>query len=231
MGQINSDKDFRNKLNQREIKPSENAWDRLDAMLTIAEEKKPKRNYGGLYIAASFIGFLLIGTVFFSQTQEMIDVRKDTVVFEQNPNQESSTNTSSNGAEENTPTIQAETIASTTSVKAKHRSGNQHPTASASQNIAIAEATKNPELITSNNIINQKTQQQTIPAKVDELLAAVAQTPKTGNTKSSVKVNAKNLLSEVDGEINLSFREKILRTAHRNYQEVAEVVSNRNTQQ
>jgi len=231
MGQINSDKDFRNKLNQREIKPSENAWDRLDAMLTVAEEKKPERGYGWLYIAASFIGFLLIGTIFFSQTEEMIDVRKNTVVFEQNPKPESSANENANGAEGNIPTIQAERIASTTSVKSKSQSNQKYPSASVNNTSAIAGAFKNPELISSNNIINQKTEQQTTPAKVDELLAAVAQTPKTGNTNSSVKVNAKNLLSEVDGEINLSFREKILRTAHRNYQEVAEVVSNRNTQQ
>ena len=38
----NFEKDFREKLNQREIEPSNKAWDRLDAMLSVAEEKKPK---------------------------------------------------------------------------------------------------------------------------------------------------------------------------------------------
>ena len=54
----NLEKDFRNKLNQREIQPSEKAWDRLDAMLSVAEKKKPKRTW--MYIAASFLGFLLV---------------------------------------------------------------------------------------------------------------------------------------------------------------------------
>ena len=38
------EKDFRNKLNKREIAPSENSWDRLDAMLTVAEKKQPKKD-------------------------------------------------------------------------------------------------------------------------------------------------------------------------------------------
>ncbi len=48
----NLEKDFRNKLNQREIQPSEKAWDRLDAMLSVAEKKKPKRTW--MYIAKFF---------------------------------------------------------------------------------------------------------------------------------------------------------------------------------
>ena len=65
---------FREKLNPREISPSEAAWDRLDAMLSVAE--KPKRKFTWLYIAASFIGFLLISTVFFNQKENTIDVKK-----------------------------------------------------------------------------------------------------------------------------------------------------------
>ena len=33
---------IREKLHSREIQPSAQAWDRLDAMLTVAEEKKNK---------------------------------------------------------------------------------------------------------------------------------------------------------------------------------------------
>ena len=58
---------FKEKLNSRKIKPTEMAWDRLDAMLSVAENKKPKRKFNWVYIAASFIGFLLVGTIFFNQ--------------------------------------------------------------------------------------------------------------------------------------------------------------------
>lgn len=228
MGQHKLDSDFRNKLNQREIKPSENAWDRLDAMLTVAEEKKPKRSYGWLYIAASFIGFLLIATVFFSHTEEMIDIRRNPVVIEDNtqkPNEKETAITKDTLPQSQQPTA----IASVSNqphkeikVKSKNPINNQTVE-------IINPIQKNPELI-ANSSINQKTEQQTTTVKVDELLALVVPTP-TGNAKPSVKVNAKNLLSQVDGEVNLSFREKMLRTARRNYQEVAEAVSTRNTQQ
>ena len=66
MEQNNIENQFRDKLNSREIKPSENSWDRLDAMLTVAE--KPKKNYRWMFFAASFLGFILIATIFFSQT-------------------------------------------------------------------------------------------------------------------------------------------------------------------
>ncbi|WP_343696825.1 hypothetical protein [Flavobacterium sp.] len=43
----NFEKDFREKLNQRKIEPSEKAWDRLDAMLSIAEEKSQRKIKNG----------------------------------------------------------------------------------------------------------------------------------------------------------------------------------------
>ena len=39
------DNQIREKLNAREIQPSAQAWDRLDAMLTVSEEKKTKEYY------------------------------------------------------------------------------------------------------------------------------------------------------------------------------------------
>ena len=76
----NLENQFAEKLNVREIKPSPMAWDRLDAMLTVVE--KPKRNFNWLYIAASFLGFILIATVFFNQIANVIDVEKKEVVLE-----------------------------------------------------------------------------------------------------------------------------------------------------
>lgn len=55
--------EIKNKLNSREIEPSAQAWDRLDAMLTVAE--KPKKKFPWFLVAASFIGFVFIGTFYF----------------------------------------------------------------------------------------------------------------------------------------------------------------------
>ena len=66
---------FREKLSYREINPSGAAWDRLEAMLTVAE--KPKRNYTFWYVAASIVGFLFVGTVFFNQKENPISIDKN----------------------------------------------------------------------------------------------------------------------------------------------------------
>ena len=52
-----TDNQIREKLNAREIEPSAKSWDRLDAMLSVQEEKKPKKGFLWLYIAASFFVF------------------------------------------------------------------------------------------------------------------------------------------------------------------------------
>ena len=49
------EREFREKLEKRAIQPSDMAWDRLDAMLSVAEKKK-KPNRAWMYMAASFFG-------------------------------------------------------------------------------------------------------------------------------------------------------------------------------
>jgi hypothetical protein len=67
------DNQIREKLNAREIQPSAQAWDRLDAMLTVSEEKKPKKGYGWFFVAASTILFFGLGFFIFNtnKTQEI----------------------------------------------------------------------------------------------------------------------------------------------------------------
>lgn len=235
MGQHKFEKDLKNKLNAREITPSEKAWDRLDAMLALAEDKKPKRNYGWLYMAASIVGLLFIGTVFFSQTESLIDQGRDNVVLE-NAMQEDTEK-----AHQMLPVAaDSEQIASSepkikTNSKYNHQSKtiNQNQSKSTinpveavnqipenEKSIASAIQSSN-QSIASENIGNS---QKPGAVKVDELLAA-AQNQQV-KPKTSVKVNAKSLLSEVDHQVNLSFREKMLRRAG----EVAETVANRNNE-
>ncbi len=66
MEQNNIDNQIREKLNAREIHPSAQAWDRLDAMLTVSEEKKPKKGYGWFFVAASMMLFLGLGFFLFN---------------------------------------------------------------------------------------------------------------------------------------------------------------------
>ncbi len=60
------EKNIKEKLNERKIQPSAQAWDKLEMMLNDQEvktTKKSPRTY--LFIAASILVFVSLGTFFF----------------------------------------------------------------------------------------------------------------------------------------------------------------------
>src|SRR5690606_10462296 len=65
---------------QRTIEPSDKAWDRLDAMLSVAEKKQTKRNW--LWIAASLILFATIGSLFVRTSKKELIPTKNVVINE-----------------------------------------------------------------------------------------------------------------------------------------------------
>lgn len=217
--------DFRDKLNKREIQPSESAWDRLDAMLTVAEETKPRSNYNWLYLAASIIGFLFIGTIFFSQTEELIDVRNNNVVFENKEINKPIEET----IQEKIPTTNPLPIKSESLVfvsNNKNIKSNVKELIVKSQN-PIAKNPKTDILNTIGEQINPLNQDKVI---IDEQIANVGSSSKNEIPKTAIKVNANTLLSQVDGELDLTFREKVLKKIDKNYKSVKIALANRNNQ-
>ena len=205
------EKDFRDKLNLREIAPSENSWDRLDAMLAVAEKQQPKKSKDWFYIAASIIGFILIGSVFFSLTEELIDIKKSDVVIENKeiikPTEEVLIN------KEEVSVINQKSVATTNSnQKTKNNASEIKPA------LVINEEIQQEQLV-SNEKPTEEIIQKDIPV---ELFAT------TNIANPSVKVDAKNLLSEVDGELELSFRERIVQKINKNYQNIKVALANRN---
>ena len=205
------EKDFRDKLNQREIAPSENSWDRLDAMLAVAEKQQPKKSKDWFYIAASIIGFILIGSVFFSQTEELIDIKKSDVVIENKeiikPTEEVVINI------EEVSVINQKSVATTNSnQKTKNNASEIKPA------LVINEEIQQEQLV-SKEKPTEEIIQKDIPV---ELFAT------TNIANPSVKVDAKNILSEVDGELELSFRERIVQKINKNYQNIKVALANRN---
>ena len=219
------EKQFKEKLNSREIKPTEMAWDRLDAMLSVAENKKTKRKFNWLYIAASFIGFLLVGTVFFDQKENTNDIKKNTVVIENSiPKESSKTEIKSIKKEpdfsktilipENKPLVQTQK---------NNKTKVENPTIDIPEN-AIAEIESNNR---NESIVEHK---NSISENIDSLLASVEKKPKSGNKNPSVKINSTDLLHQVDGELEVSFRERALNTITKKYKEAKEAFANRNNQ-
>jgi len=70
MAQHKIDNQIKSKLNAREIQPSAQAWDRLDAMLTVTQDKKSKKGYGWFFVAASVVLFFGLGFFIFNQNEE-----------------------------------------------------------------------------------------------------------------------------------------------------------------
>lgn len=222
---------IKEKINAREITPSKASWDRLDAMLAVAE--KPKRNFRWMYVAASFLGFLLLGTIYFNQNNKEAVVVKDTVVVnEPKVVQEIKTVQEKVNEAKTVQTMKVnEKQLKSTDVKLQIDSNNV--LSNKENQVAEKEVIKKKQT----PIINQKTEQPAVLQKskyvnVDELLASVDNaSPKKNPTpmKSNVKVNSNELLTQVDGELDLSFREKAIKTVNQNFKAAKLALSNRNS--
>ncbi|WP_347066366.1 hypothetical protein [Flavobacterium sp. WV_118_3] len=226
------EEDFRDKLNSRMIQPSEMAWDRLDAMLSVSEKKKPKRNYKKwLSMAAVFVGMLLVGTLFMEQQKEDLKIKDTikTISTQDSDVSETENTTETEIVEAVTPeSVQAEqkemAAVVKTNVKAavKVQSG-----ADIGQQTATAPETQIVEVAPSKEI-----KKITTTVDVESLLASVDKNAPTKSTikKGNVKVDANSLLSTVEGEITTDYREGVFQTINRNFKTVKSAVANRNTE-
>lgn len=229
----NIENQIREKLNSREIQPSAQAWDRLDAMLTVAEEKKTKRSffsYKFIGIAASVLVFVTLGLFYFNQKNITIE-NQNTVVETENgskktPNSKFQIPNIEN-KQNNEVAVSNEKM---TTHNPKLETRNSQPT---SNEVSIItqnqeEAIVNQEIVSPKQEV--KTIKKTSMVDVDELLASVEKDRKkeTKVSKSNINIDAKCLLSEVDTELDMTFRQRVLNTVNKNYKSVKEAVANRN---
>ncbi|MEZ0182694.1 hypothetical protein AB9T89_10645 [Flavobacterium oncorhynchi] len=243
MAPNNFEKDFRDKLNQRKIEPSNKAWDRLDAMLSVAEEEKAtvlprskkdsKRKW--LFIAASIVGFLLVGTFFFNQKEALVETPKNNVVIEENVEKDPIVQPVLNAID----SVKQEVVVSEKeSLKKKEILKDKYlEVSSQKSNKNKSNQVAESSIIIKNNQEKQSKTNQTAIAdttkkeSVDQLLDSAEKTIIAENSakpKSKVKVNAADLLNQVDGELELSFREKVVTKVNKNYQSVKVALANRN---
>ena len=229
----NIENQIREKLNSREIQPSAQAWDRLDAMLTVAEEKKTKRSFFSfkyIGIAASVLVFVTLGLFYFNQKNITIE-NQNTVVETENGSKETPNSKfqipNIENKQNNEVAVSNEKM---TTHNPKPETRNSQPT---SNEVSIItqnqeEAIVNQEIVSPKQEI--KTIKKTSMVDVDELLASVEKDRKkeTKLSKSNINIDAKSLLSEVDTELDMTFRQRVLNTVNKNYKSVKEAVANRN---
>ena len=239
---------IKEKLNSREIQPSPQAWDRLDAMLSVSEEKKSRRPFGFLFIAASIAVLLAVGLFFFTQNDSQIRPKDDVVTSEIKDTVEKPVNekltlsveqkeeivlTESQSPESQITNSndQRVSINNQKTPNTNQQSINQNPLINREKEIEFQinsdVALKNlPAIEIKKDIISNKS----IPSD-EQLVANLDKTAKQSSKKNTdVKINPKSLLSQVDGELELSFREKIINKISKNYKEVKVALSNRNNE-
>lgn len=242
MAQNKLETQIKEKLNSREIQPSEMSWDRLDAMLSVAEEKKTKRSFGWLYIAASILVFLSVGLFFINQKEEVSGTDNQIVTKEVENNKEQNDSVITKQNFTNEITIQQEEQVAVT-INNKPQIINKKSSESFNQN--NQKTGVNPIINKEKEIEYQATEviaQKDMPriisqekiempkkvaVNVDDLLASVEKTSKK-EANAKVKVNANSLLSQVDGELEQTFRQKVINRIGKNYQEVKVALANRN---
>jgi len=216
------EEDFRKKLNAREIQPSDAAWDRLDAMLSVAENKKPKRNFRWLFIAAGLALFFSVGLFLFQQQKNMpeIQIKNPTVVTSDENKEvlgESNPIVSQQGISESNGEVAAVENKSVSKAKSNIRTKVKAKT-DFQQQIVKEEIV---EVVPQNDPEIQKIAPDTEKLLVDTNI------PKE---KHQVKVSANSLLNSVEGELNQEFRETTLQRINRNFKTVKTAVANRNYQ-
>mgnify|MGYP006178239671 CR=1 FL=1 len=219
--------EIRNQMNQRTIQPSENSWDRLDAMLAVAEHKS-KRSFKWIYIAASFVGFTLIGFFLFNQQKNegLIVPENNVVVEEQQPSrviEKPEVSTESIILKTNHTKAIAITIQD---FKKSKNPTEIDPKKDQVLDLAIANAQQNVVEVPTNSQTPIKIDPETLLANVEkgEILTTKSQ------SSSTVKVDPNSLLSSVEKEVDESFRDKAIQTLNKNYKSVKSLLANRNSQ-
>ena len=222
------EQDFKKKLEQRTIQPSEKAWDRLDAMLSVTEKKKPNRAW--MYMAASFLVFLLVGSLFLKQEKENngngVIKTEGTVVTVDQP---AETTNKEGDNQVAVPTIKnKEAIITTpvTSKKAVVAAKTKRATATSKEKtVTVQNTAVTKEALAVND---KKEPAVLLPSAETQNLIAATSHQTVAKNKSTVKVDPNSLLSSVEGELTDSYRSKTFQSVVKNFNVVKTAVANRN---
>jgi acetyl/propionyl-CoA carboxylase alpha subunit len=231
------------------MQPSAQAWDKLDAMLSEHENKKPKRNFKWLYMAASIIGFVFVGLYLFNEEKATINNNSthQTVVNTTDENFNQSQNAIVNKEASVTTnilevksSIKKRTVISekvNQSKVAVSEKNNSKKTSIVKDEIKQLLTSQKPERETE-LVVNQSEKEKNIENKTNSDQIALVSSNNENRAienvkppkKETIKIDPKTLLSEVDGEIRLSFRQKVMKEVAQKFPIVKEALVNRNQQ-
>ena len=226
--------EIREKLGKREIQPSAQAWDRLDAMLSVQESKVDKKSFPWIRIAAGVVLFLGVSYFFFNSNKEEIkgtDIKEIIVESSKKTSDakveklnEDLVESSNSIAEENNSSIayneirsKDEKVSQKTDKIKKNTSDN------------ILSTTEKENMLSHLNVNNEeKAVEEKIEQNIVQLSKQAVAEVKTSIENPKLKIDPNSLLDQVDGEIQLTFRQKVMKTVTKGYKEAKEAVASRN---
>ena len=219
------DNQIREKLNAREIQPSAQAWDRLDAMLTVSEEKKPKKGYGWFFVAASTILFFGLGFFLFNSNETKEINNSNPIVTTINEVMDSTEANKINqiSVEKEQPVlVQNEVNYSKTQKNKKSKETNEliKP-----ENDLEEKITPNSQLQTPNSYKYVSPENLLAEVQTGE---KVITSDKKISPKAKMKVDANSLLTNVEKELDENYRETTLDKLNRKFQDAKSALANRN---
>lgn len=235
------DKSIKDKMEARTIVPSADAWDKLEAMLDDAN--KPKRNYSWIYIAASFVGLLFVGSIImFQEESNSINTNhpRPVVIKEQ-----STKNPSENGKDSNKVQLSFQKGNSGIIAVTKENENDLHKKQlhhwKEKQRIAATTA-KGPEKEYEVVSADKKEARSIYKNKYstgESLLAAISDSKivetsgkeivRKNEIRTTVDPNV--LLSSVENELNESYRESAIDKISKKLNAIKTAVANRNYQE
>lgn len=236
---------FKEQLNSREIKPSEMAWSKLDAMLSVADssnseqaKQKQKTKFPWMFMAASFVGFLLIGTIYFNGIETVKIDKGNPVVIEQKIDRD---NLEAPEIINETvlPSQVQKTIVETHKVVADNNNLKKQPKQlnnKEEEALIINQSKENDAVVNSSENKNYQSTSVNKYISAEKLLAEVTNTkfePKATDktiekTRKAIAVNPNSLLENAETELNQSFRESALNKFNKNFNAIKTVLVNRN---
>lgn len=216
----NTEKDFKNKLNERSIQPSENAWNILAEKLTTAEKNNPKRRFNWLYLAATITGITFIGIYMMVQKNNEV-INDPILVVQENIVQADSLKSNDRSEKE----IFKNPIST---LKSSSEFAEIKENKSEKSNKTVIAEVENTSLI--DNIIQEKNALQMKPINIDaqEFLIAIENSGELKMEKTSIKIDASSLLSQVNNELEQTFKEKALQSINKNFNNLKTALATRN---
>ncbi len=221
----NLDNQIREKLNTREIQPSAQAWDRLDAMLTVSEEKKPKKGYGWFFVAASTILFFGLGFFLFN-SDETTEINKSipvvTTINEEIDTVETTKINEISVKKEQPVLVQNEVNFSKTQTNKKSKEANK---LMKTENVLEERISPNSQLQTPNSYKYVSPENLLAEVQTGE---KVITSEKKITPKLKMIVDANSLLTSVEKELDENYRETTLDKLNRKFKDAKSALANRN---